>query len=371
MDKAAAAGGILLTEYPDERRRARAVRSLGWLACHLDEGGRLDWWVIPAWMPAGGLLATRRLTAWAVLSASAGLAIAATVWAAIPFGIVGWAAALQAVFVSSGDRSTPVLVRPGEPRVIVPRWLKGREAARLAASAFPLVLTAIPFLVRRWAVAAANDSGATAVSTYRADRMTSLIMGAAWVPFGALLVALPLIAVYGSADGAVATVLFALGTGAFAGLMTGRYPLLKLTELMLAVQWRGRVGFLRLLEEAADRQVLQRTGTGYEFADDGTRSSLAAFGRAALAEHAPGDGRRPGFGVRLAGLSDATVTRVCLDLGIGVTLAFAASVVITGESVHDPVWATVLLPAVIGALIILFSLRQVAEIGRGIVRGAR
>jgi hypothetical protein len=68
------------------------MRTLGWLACHIGEGGRLEWWAIPAWMPAAGLLTVRRLTAWAVLSASGGLAIAATVWAAIPFGIVGWTA---------------------------------------------------------------------------------------------------------------------------------------------------------------------------------------------------------------------------------------------------------------------------------------
>jgi hypothetical protein len=98
VDTTSAAGGILRAEYPDERQRARALRSLGWLACHMDDDGRLDWWAIPAWMPAAGLLTARRLAAWAVLSASAGLAIAATIWAAIPFGIVGWTAAVQAIF---------------------------------------------------------------------------------------------------------------------------------------------------------------------------------------------------------------------------------------------------------------------------------
>jgi hypothetical protein len=53
------------------------MRSLGWLACHMDQGGRLEWRAIPAGMPAAGLLTARRITAWAVLSASAGLAIAA------------------------------------------------------------------------------------------------------------------------------------------------------------------------------------------------------------------------------------------------------------------------------------------------------
>jgi hypothetical protein len=337
----------------------------------MDEGGRLEWPAIPAWMPAAQLLTARRLAAWAILSASAGLAIAATVWAAIPFGIVGWTAALQAILVSAGDRSTPLVLRPGGPRVIVPRRLRRREVVRLAASAFPLVLTAIPFLVRLWAAPAASDSPATALSTYRADRTTSAIMGAAWAPLGALLVALPVIPVYGSADGVVGMALFALGTSAFAGLMTGRYPLLKVTELMLAARWRGRAGFLRLFEDAANRQVLRRTGAAYEFADDDTRISLAALGRAALAEHAPRHDRRAGIGAALADVTDGTVTRVSLDIGIGMTLAYAALIAVTAESVHDPVWLTVLVPALIGVVIILFSLRYVAEMGRGIVGSAR
>jgi hypothetical protein len=371
VEKTSAAGGILRAEYPDERQRARAVRSLGWLACRMDEGGRLEWWAIPALMPAAGLLTARRLTAWAVLSASAGLAIAATVWAAIPFGIVGWTAALQAVFVSAGDRSTPLVLRPGGPRVILPRKLQEREAVNLAASAIPLVVTAIPFLVRLWAAPAAGGSGATALSTYRADRTTSAIMGVAWTPFGALLVALPLIPVRGSADGALAMAAFALGTGTFAGLMTGRYPLLKLTEFMLAAQWRGRVGFLGLLEDAADRGVLRRTGAGYEFADDHTRATLAAFGRTALAEHAPRHDRRADTGATVAGIADAMVTRVSVDIGIGLTLLYAALITVTGESRRAPVWLIVLVPAVMGVVIIGFFLRQVAEIGRGIVSGAR
>jgi hypothetical protein len=112
VDDVSAAGGVLLAEYADERQRARAIRRLGWLACHMDADGQLEWWAIPAWIPAAQLLAARRLTAWAVLSAAAGLAIAATIWAAIPFGIVGWIAAPQAVFVAPGDQGTPQVLDP-------------------------------------------------------------------------------------------------------------------------------------------------------------------------------------------------------------------------------------------------------------------
>ena len=45
---------MLRAEYPDERQRARATGSPGWVACHMGEDGRLDWPAIPAWMPAAG-----------------------------------------------------------------------------------------------------------------------------------------------------------------------------------------------------------------------------------------------------------------------------------------------------------------------------
>lgn len=371
MDNTSAADRILLAEYLDQRQRAHAVRWLGWLACHMEADGRLEWWAIPAWIPVVHLLALRRLTAWAVLSAAAGLAIAATIWAGIPFGIVGWIAAVQAGLVSAGNGSTQLVLRPGGPRDVVPRGLKGREAVQLAAAAVPLLVTAFPFLVRLWAAPAAGEPGATAVSTYRADRMTSVIMGVAWTPLGALLVVLPLIPVAGSVDGFVAMVLFALGTGVFAGLMTGRYPLLKLTEFMLAAQWRERAGFLRLLEDAADRQVLRRTGTGYEFADDDTRTRLAAVGRAALADHARRHAPRSGIGARLAGTSDATLTRVNLDIVIGAGLALVIWLAWTGVSTHAPGWLLVLVPVLTGGAIALGLLRLLNDILRDIVGGAR
>ena len=200
---------VLRAAYPDERQRDYAMRWLGWLAFHMGADERLDWWAIPAWMPPAQLVTARRLAAWAVLTAAAGLAIAATVWAAILFGIVGWIAAVQAVFGDDGGRSTPLVLHPGEPRVVVPRGLRWREAGRLAASAVPLVVTAAPFLVRLWAIPAASRSAASAARTYRADRMTSLIMAVAWTPFGALLAAIPLLPAYGSAGWLAAVALFA------------------------------------------------------------------------------------------------------------------------------------------------------------------
>jgi hypothetical protein len=62
VDEASAVGVMLRAEYRDERQRVRAIRSLGWVACHMDEGERLDWsgyW--PACRPPGlGQDAARR-----------------------------------------------------------------------------------------------------------------------------------------------------------------------------------------------------------------------------------------------------------------------------------------------------------------------
>jgi hypothetical protein len=180
-----------------------------------------------------------------------------------------------------------------------------------------------------------------------------------------------MIPVRGAVDVFVAMALFAFGTGAFAGLMTGRYPLLKLTEFMLAARWRERVAFLPLLEDAADRGVLRRDGAGYQFADDETRTRLAALGRAALGDHAPRRDRRAGVGARLAGASDSTVTRVTADIAIGGALAFLICAPFTGVSAHDPVWLIVLLSVLFCAIIIGFCLRYVKGILSGIVGTAR
>ena len=55
-----AADPALVAAYPGERQRADAARWLGWLACRLAERGRLEWWLIPAWVPVGRVRQVRR-----------------------------------------------------------------------------------------------------------------------------------------------------------------------------------------------------------------------------------------------------------------------------------------------------------------------
>ena len=54
-----AADPALVAAYPGERQRADAARWLGWLA-RLAECGRLEWWLIPAWVSVGRVRQVRR-----------------------------------------------------------------------------------------------------------------------------------------------------------------------------------------------------------------------------------------------------------------------------------------------------------------------
>jgi hypothetical protein len=58
---------LLLDAYPDdEKRREHAVRWLGWIASRMGTSKSLNWWEIPAWIPAGQLVAAHRFAVLAV-----------------------------------------------------------------------------------------------------------------------------------------------------------------------------------------------------------------------------------------------------------------------------------------------------------------
>lgn len=106
-----------------------------------------------------------------------------------------------------------------------------------------LIVPVIPCLIRLWSCPAATRPSATPVSTYRADRLTCVIMALAWTP-AAVLTGLPVWIVLGAfTQGLTARLavvaFFVLGSGAFCLVMGGGlYPRLKLAELALSAGWR-------------------------------------------------------------------------------------------------------------------------------------
>ena len=130
--------------------------------------------------------------------------------------------------------------------------------------------------------AALGDPEITGAAALRADRRACIAGGLAWTPLGALLGAF--LTGWGIVSWPVAVAVVALqvaGAWVFGAVMGRSYPLLKFAEFALrAGWWRG--GFMRRLEDAADRGLLRRDGTGYVFADDAVRGRLAAGYTAAV-----------------------------------------------------------------------------------------
>lgn len=367
---------LLRAAYPDAQQRVHATRWLGWIAYRSGTGGRVDWWEIPAWVCAPELLTARRLAAWTVVVVWACLSIAATPWAAILVAILLWVLVGKLVLGRIGERRGPMVLPAGHPRAVVVRRPRRSEAGLLLQSAFPLIVTFAPALVRLWTVPAVARPKASAVSTYRADRLASVLTGVAWAPLGVVPAALLAFLPCGASGRWLAVVLLtALGSGIFFGLMTGRYPLLKLTELVLAAQWRQRVGFLCLLEDAAQRQVVRHSGAGYEFRDDAARARLAALGQAALSEHALQQARQSArTGIRsraIAALPSRAVTRISIDLGVGAGAFAATAWAVAVRSEHGSVQAMVSAVVIGGGLVGYLAFRIAAASLRAIVTGAR
>jgi hypothetical protein len=63
------------------------------------------------------------------------------------------------------------------------------------------------------------------------------------------------------------------------GLVGGSAASLRLTEVVLAFRRRGRVRFMRVCEEALDRQVLRQAGAVYQFRHAELQDHLAAIHR--------------------------------------------------------------------------------------------
>jgi hypothetical protein len=361
------AGEFLAAAYPDETARQHAERWLGLVACQA-AGGEVHWWEIPAIAPVQAVIALRRLL----------LAVAT-------FAVVGWSVYVGAVLSSTGLVGGYALVlflslkwvgpaiservrhpitrlRPDPPRAIRPRWPRWRkEAGGLLGGALLLGLGILPTLVKQWTVDATTPAaGATPARSYRADRLASLVRGLAWAPAGALVGLLPGLGTDLLPEVVAVHAALAVAWGA---LLSGAYPLLKLSERVLSADWDDRVRFVPLLEDAADRGVLRRTRGGYAFRDHALRARLTANGQAARANHAELRAhrlaRKTARSALVRGLAGKGRLRACADFTAGAIaaagVAFGIFVArhggVVSHSGGAPIpWALYPLSAFIGAI---------------------
>ncbi len=177
-------------------------------------------------------------------------------------------------------------LRLDPPRAICARAGRadGREIGQLIIGTLLFGLGILPVLVRQWS---GRSTATTPAAAYRAERIACLVTGLSWAPVGVLL------GVLSASGAAVLPAVVAAHAGvavALGALLSGPYPLLKLSEPVLSADWGDRVRFLPLLEDAADRGVLRRASGGYEFRDEALLAQLRASGQAAR----PGPGEAAG-----------------------------------------------------------------------------
>jgi hypothetical protein len=115
-----------------------------------------------------------------------------------------------------------------------------------------------------WATPIAGSPSATAAGSYRSDRRASMIRGFA-VGIAAGFIPGLILGLVGGWSGVLVVGFATFAVGFLAGLASGQVPMVRLVELVLACQGRGRVHFLHLVEDAFDRQVLRQAGTVYQF----------------------------------------------------------------------------------------------------------
>ena len=329
-----AADAALVAAYPRERRRAEAARWLGWLACQLAERGRLEWWLIPAWVSVERVRQVRRrflyLVAIGVFVLTVGAEDGYTdAWWVNVYSFLAFLAVCVEYF----------------------RYRR-RKRGKKRDGSMPLV--PVP-------PAALADPAITGAAVLRADRRACIAGGLAWMPLGALLGAF--LTGWGSVSWPVAVAVVALqvaGVWVFGAALSRSYPLLKFAEVALrAGWWRG--GFVSRLEDAVGRGLLRRDGTGYVFADEALRARLAADYTAAVQSGARLQAQRPGRpggarGAALNVLSKARIRRISWDFALGVGLGLAVLITIVPASEGGLGYSTAALVGyvVIAALVAFF-----------------
>lgn len=330
----------------------------------------MRWWQIPELASAQAVLTTRRMVLCAATAVIAGWGtyVGFTqitqnnsptfgLYLFILFFVGRW---LSARIITEVRHPTEEL-QPGFPRAIRPRWPRDwGEWSRLLGAALLLGLGILPTLVKLWTAQAAGLPGATPAGSYRSDRSACLLKGLAWAPAGLLVGALPAWGTGALPESMAAHGLLAVVLGM---LLSGPYPLLRFSELVVSADWDERVRFLPLLEHAADRGVVRRDSDGYEFRDDALFAYLIVRGQAALDDQAKvRAGRLARMGIRAAlvrSLTQRGRARVCVDgavgIGVGAAIAFGIFLaghggVVWGSGGHAYGWALVPVGAVIGVL---------------------
>ena len=306
---------VLVIAYPDEHQRVHATLWLAWIAYHMGSSRDLPWWDIPSWVSPRNL----RLTGGLILGLAVGLAsglvdvlrdrplngLVSGLGGGLVVGLSAWEVIRMALRHEVQIKQEK---RSNRPHVLVPRWPPLRELGRLLkpvvwfglaagltaglAERFTVGLEASGLvaglgvglgvglgfgllfgLLSLWATPIADLQSATAASTYRADRRTSMIYG--------LVAGLGVGLGFGLSLGPRGGVGVGVGVGvlsALAGaLLVGQVPLVKLTELTLTCQGWGQVHFLRLLEGASEQQVLRQAGTVYQFRHAVLQTHLAGM----------------------------------------------------------------------------------------------
>jgi hypothetical protein len=314
----------LLPQYPDERERERAITWLGWIACRDAGRDALPWWGVAALLPAGQVLAARRI-AQSVIVVTVATVSLQVMWPTFSPWILAYAFPAylcgRHLLRQRGARRAPAALPPAPPRAVTGRWPRVKVSA----------------------------AGRPAAESYQGDRIACVVSGLAWAPAGALSGAM---ACGWGALGVwpLIVAVHAAGAAAFAGIRAGAYPRLKLAEVTLAAQSGTRVAFAGLLEDAADRGVLRRGPHGYEFADAELRARLSRLGREArqaqARERARQAAREGVLRTAGAGLNGSRIPRISADASAGAGL-FAGLILMTLPGGPTP------LAAVIVSLVLL------------------
>jgi hypothetical protein len=315
--------GLLEISYPDQRKRARAVKKLTWLAIEMGAQRDLAWWQIPTWLSA------EQHWAGAALACMVGAFVALSPLLS-PDHLVrnvvisvasGPAAVLAAIFLSKimsfahsdllGDseerfRKGPIFGSDSGPRTLDVRkptradlrkglgsgvvcglvcgeigYLIGKLAGGPDLAAWlPLVLAVVGGLVfdllDSWLTPVADRYTTTPESTFRLDRRTALVCGIT----GGL--------VFGAFIGLATGVHF----GRTAGLAIGLYGAAVLATLFgngnaLAILFfeifclctEGRPKrVIHFLQEAHERKILRKAGALYQFMHADLPDYLATLG---------------------------------------------------------------------------------------------